>query len=72
MTVRVDPQFLTEMKKYGAVNVEKCFNCGNCTAICPLSTSSETFPRRLIRYAQLGLKEQAAQQQGTLAVLLLR
>ena len=58
MSVRVDPQFLTEIKKYGVVNVEKCFNCGNCTAICPLSTSSETFPRRLIRYAQLGLKEQ--------------
>jgi len=57
MTVRVDPQFLTKIKKYGAVNVEKCFNCGNCTAICPLSTDSETFPRRLIRYAQLGLKE---------------
>ena len=57
MGVRLDPQFLTEIKKYGIVNVEKCFNCGNCTAICPLSTSSETFPRRLIRYAQLGLKE---------------
>jgi ferredoxin len=57
MSVRVDPQFLTEIKKYGAVNVEKCFNCGTCTATCPLSTDSETFPRRLIRYAQLGLKE---------------
>ena len=57
MGVRVDPQILTEVKKYGAVNIEKCFNCGNCTAICPLSTESETFPRRLIRYAQLGLKE---------------
>jgi ferredoxin len=54
---KVNPQFLTEFKKYGAVNVEKCFNCGNCTAICPLSTDVEAFPRRLIRYAQLGLKE---------------
>jgi ferredoxin/nitrate reductase gamma subunit len=58
MTARVDPQFLTELKKYGVVNVEKCFNCGNCTAVCPLSTDSETFPRRLIRYAQLGIKDQ--------------
>jgi quinone-modifying oxidoreductase, subunit QmoC len=57
MTVRVDPQFLTKIKKYGALNVEKCFNCGNCTAICPLSTDTETFPRRLIHYAQLGLNE---------------
>ena len=57
MSARVDPQFLTEIKKYGALNIEACFNCGNCTAICPLSTNGETFPRRLIRYAQLGLKE---------------
>jgi ferredoxin len=57
MTARLDPQFLPEFKKYGVVNVEKCFNCGNCTAVCPLSTDSEIFPRRLIRYAQLGLKD---------------
>jgi nitrate reductase gamma subunit/ferredoxin len=57
MSVRVDPQFLTELKKYGALNVEKCFNCGSCTAICRLSTNGDTFPRRIIRYAQLGLKE---------------
>jgi len=57
MSARVDPQFLTELKKYGTVNVEKCFSCGNCTAICPLSSTGETFPRRLIRYAQLGLKK---------------
>jgi ferredoxin/nitrate reductase gamma subunit len=58
MGVRVDPEFLTEFKKYGTVNIEKCYNCGNCTAICPLSTKDEIFPRRLIHYAQLGLKEQ--------------
>jgi ferredoxin/nitrate reductase gamma subunit len=57
MGTRLDPQFVTELKKYGSVNVEKCFNCGNCTATCPLSTSSEVFPRRLVHYAQLGLKD---------------
>jgi ferredoxin/nitrate reductase gamma subunit len=57
MSVRVNPQFINELKKYGAVNIEQCFNCGNCTAICPLSTQDESFPRRLIHYAQLGLKE---------------
>jgi len=58
MSVTVDSQLLTEIKRYGTVDIEKCFNCGNCTAICPLSTNGETFPRRLIRYAQLGLKKQ--------------
>ena len=34
MSTRVDPDLLTELKKYGDINVEACFNCGNCTAIC--------------------------------------
>ena len=57
MTVRADPQLLSNLKRFGTVNVESCFNCGNCTAICPLSSDSESFPRRMIRYAQLGLRE---------------
>jgi ferredoxin len=57
MSHRVDPRFLDELKKYGGVNIESCFNCGNCSAVCPLSTDSDNFPRRMIRYAQIGMKE---------------
>lgn len=57
MSARVEPRLLAEIGRYGTVSVERCFNCGNCTAICPLSANGETFPRRLIRYAQLGLQE---------------
>jgi ferredoxin len=58
MSTRVDPGLLPEIKKYGAVNISACFNCGNCTAICPLSTGEESFPRRMIRYAQVGMKDE--------------
>lgn len=57
MSTRADPNLLQELKKYGKADIESCFNCGNCTAICPLSTEKETFPRRIIRYAQLGLSD---------------
>ena len=57
MTARSDPRLLDELKRFGTVGIESCFNCGNCTAICPLSSDSESFPRRMIRYAQLGLGE---------------
>jgi ferredoxin len=53
---RCNPDLLLEIRKHGELSIEKCFNCGNCTAICPLSANGETFPRRLIRYAQLGLE----------------
>ncbi len=57
MITRADPQFLPELKRYGPVKVEACFNCGNCTAVCPLSSEEGNFPRRMIRYAQLGMKD---------------
>jgi ferredoxin len=57
MSQRVDPELLLELKEYGDVNIEACFNCGNCTAICPLSTDETPFPRNNIRRLQLGLRE---------------
>ena len=58
MTTRVDPNLLREIKEYGAVGVEKCFNCGNCTAVCSLVSNDDQFPRRIIRMAQLGMRDQ--------------
>lgn len=55
---RVDPTLLHELKEYGAVGIEKCFNCGNCTAICSLSKENDRFPRHMIRMAQLGMKDE--------------
>ena len=61
MSSRVDPGLLSELKGYGVANVETCFNCGNCTAICPLATDSTPFPRNNIRVLQLGLRERLQQ-----------
>jgi ferredoxin len=48
---------MDELKEYGAVGIEKCFNCGNCTAICPLTDDDHPFPRNMIRLAQVGMKD---------------
>ena len=58
MSTIVDVDLLGDMKKFGAVDVSACFSCGNCTAICPLSDNDGTFPRRIIRYAQVGMKDE--------------
>jgi ferredoxin len=55
--IRVDHSLLPALRAYGAFDIDACFNCGNCTAVCPLSTETETFPRRMIRYGQVGLSE---------------
>ena len=46
-----------ELQRYGATDMSACFSCGTCTAICPLSENDATFPRRMIRYAQVGMKD---------------
>jgi ferredoxin len=55
--MRVDTSLINELKEYGAEDVERCFNCGNCTAICPLSSDETIFPRSNIRQIQMGLRE---------------
>jgi ferredoxin len=61
MATRIDPNFMYEIKEYGAVGIEKCFNCGNCTAICPLTSDAYPFPRNMIRMVQIGQKERLKQ-----------
>ena len=57
MTTAVNPAFLGELESYGAFDTSACFNCGNCTAVCPLSTDGVNFPRKMIRYAQIGARD---------------
>lgn len=57
MSTRADPALLPELKQHGAVGIEACFNCGNCTAICPLTSDEHPFPRNMIRLTQLGLRD---------------
>jgi len=58
MTTLVDTELLSDIKLYGAADVSACFSCGTCTATCPLVDNDSTFPRRIIRYAQVGMKDE--------------
>lgn len=54
----LDPKFAREILKFGNGTFSACYNCGNCTAVCNLANNDNTFPRRLIRFSLLGLKDQ--------------
>jgi len=58
MTV-VNLDFIKELREFGVETALECFNCGNCTAICPLNY--DLFPRRITRYIQLGMKDRILQ-----------
>ncbi len=57
MTYRANKVLLDNILKLGASDVTACFSCGVCTATCPLVEEGGEFPRRLIRYAMLGLED---------------
>jgi len=55
----MDPRFKYEVSKMpGAEKIMLCFQCGTCTADCPIARFNDFYrPRKLIRMTQLGLKE---------------
>jgi len=55
----MDPKFKYEISKIpGAEKLMLCFQCGTCTADCPIARFSDFYrPRKLIRMTQLGLKD---------------
>ena len=58
MTVhRLDTTLARDLKKFGAFDIDACFNCGNCTAVCSHSSDTALFPRKLIRFGQLGMRD---------------
>jgi heterodisulfide reductase subunit C len=55
----MDPKFKYEISKMpGAEKLMLCFQCGTCTADCPISRFNDFYrPRRIARMVQLGLKD---------------
>jgi len=51
------PDLAEQIKKLGAFDLAACYNCGSCSAVCPLSEGDRSFPRRMIRSIQLGLEK---------------
>lgn len=56
----VDANFKYEIaSKAGAEHFKRCFTCGTCTAACPVAEVNEEYdPRKIIRMAILGMKEE--------------
>ena len=57
MSVLANPRLIGELEKYGAEHVVKCYHCGNCSATCPFSEEPFLFPRKSMRFLQMGLEE---------------
>jgi quinone-modifying oxidoreductase subunit QmoC len=61
MSAEVNPDLVVNLERFGVNSASECFNCGNCSAVCALSTEDSPFPRKVLRYLQLGLKDKLLQ-----------
>jgi ferredoxin len=57
MPVRANPKLIDDLRRYGAEDVQACYQCGNCSAACPFSKDPFVFPRRTMHLLQLGLED---------------
>jgi len=55
--VTPNPDFVSELAAAGGENAKMCFQCGTCTAGCPSGKNTAYRTRKLMRMAQLGLKD---------------
>lgn len=55
--VTPNPDFVSELVAAGGEGAKMCFQCGTCTASCPSGKNTAYRTRKLMRMAQLGLKD---------------
>ena len=52
-----DP-FVAKVEELSGQNLLVCYQCGKCSAGCPAVHDMDILPNQIIRFAQLGLKEE--------------
>jgi|UniRef100_A0A7V3RIU0 heterodisulfide reductase subunit C len=59
-----DLDFINKIQEISQQNIRDCYQCGRCTAGCPFAEFMDEPPNRIIRYIQLGLKDDVLKAQG--------
>ncbi|MCQ2070513.1 MAG: CoB--CoM heterodisulfide reductase subunit C [archaeon] len=58
MEVKFDPEFEKQLAELGGEDAKLCFQCGTCTAGCPSGRRTSYKVRKLVRMAQLDMKDE--------------
>ncbi len=56
--MKSNPEFESQLAALGGADVNMCFQCGTCTAGCPSGRHTSYRVRKLMRMAQLGMKDE--------------
>lgn len=55
---KVRDQFAAKVEELSGQKILACYQCGKCSAGCPAVSEMDILPNQVIRYIQLGLKDE--------------
>jgi len=58
---KIKDPFVAKVQELSGQNLLACYQCGKCSAGCPAVSQMDILPNQIIRYAQLGFKDELLQ-----------
>jgi heterodisulfide reductase subunit C len=58
---KIRSSFVGKVEEISGQNLLACYQCGKCSAGCPAVSDMDILPNQIIRYAQLGFKDELLQ-----------
>jgi len=55
---KIRDTFVEKVQELSGQNLLACYQCGKCSAGCPAVSGMDILPNQIIRFAQLGLKDE--------------
>ncbi len=55
---KIKNPFIAKVEELSGQNLLACYQCGKCSAGCPAVSQMDILPNQIIRYAQLGFKDE--------------
>ena len=55
---RVENPFVAKVERLAGQDLLACYQCGKCSAGCPMAKHMDIPPNQMIRFAQLGMEEE--------------
>jgi heterodisulfide reductase subunit C len=62
--LKIDKNFIRRIEEMSDQKIYDCYQCGRCTAGCPFARFMDAPPNQVIRFIQLGFKDDVLQAQG--------
>ena len=57
---KIHSDFVKKVEEISGETLPSCYQCGKCSAGCPMSAAMDLMPNQIVRLIQLGLEDDTA------------